>query len=133
MYSCLLYTSLDDGRLTDNKGHVVSFKNAVVICTSNIGTKLIQDDILAGKQAGSIEEPTVITTYAFSPRGRQIMTIMGKVFQRENATTPWANSMMLDYFAGQKIEKALPAPVEGAAPDEAVDAPVSYTHLCNSI
>lgn len=119
----ILLQVLDDGRLTDNKGHVVSFKNAVVICTSNIGTKLIQDDILAGKQAGSIEEPTVITTYAFSPRGRQIMTIMGKVFQRENATSPWANSMMLDYFAGQKIEKALPAPVEGTTPDEAADAP----------
>lgn len=118
----ILLQVLDDGRLTDNKGHVVSFKNAVVICTSNIGTKLIQDDILAGKQAGSIEEPTVITTYAFSPRGRQIMTIMGKVFQRENATTPWAISMMLDYFAGQKIEKiaALPAPVvEGEEPTEA--------------
>ena len=31
--------------------------------------------------------------------------------------------MMLDHFAGQKIEKALPAPVEGTTPDEAADAP----------
>jgi ATP-dependent Clp protease ATP-binding subunit ClpC len=37
---------LDDGRLTDNKGHTVSFKNTVVICTSNIGTKLIQEEMI---------------------------------------------------------------------------------------
>jgi len=42
----ILLQILDDGRLTDNKGHVVSFKNTVVICTSNIGTKLIQDTLL---------------------------------------------------------------------------------------
>ena len=118
----ILLQVLDDGRLTDNKGHVVSFKNAVVICTSNIGTKLIQDDILAGGQVG-IEEPTVISTYAFSPRGRQIMTIMGKVFQRENATSPWANSMIIDYFAGQKIEKLSALPQDPAATDAAAPQP----------
>ncbi|VVA44369.1 Negative regulator of genetic competence ClpC/MecB (fragment) [Candidatus Roizmanbacteria bacterium] len=42
----ILLQILDDGRLTDNKGHVVSFKNTVVICTSNLGTKLIQDEML---------------------------------------------------------------------------------------
>lgn len=42
----ILLQILDDGRLTDNKGHTVSFKNTVVICTSNIGTKLIQDALL---------------------------------------------------------------------------------------
>jgi ATP-dependent Clp protease ATP-binding subunit ClpB len=34
---------LDDGRLTDGKGHVVSFKNTVVILTSNIGSDKIQE------------------------------------------------------------------------------------------
>ncbi len=42
----ILLQILDDGRLTDNKGHVVSFKNTVVICTSNIGTKIIQDELM---------------------------------------------------------------------------------------
>jgi len=42
----ILLQILDDGRLTDNRGHVVSFKNTVVICTSNLGTKLIQDELL---------------------------------------------------------------------------------------
>ncbi|GIW64253.1 MAG: hypothetical protein KatS3mg092_0186 [Patescibacteria group bacterium] len=42
----ILLQILDDGRLTDNKGHTISFKNAVIICTSNIGTKLIQDEMI---------------------------------------------------------------------------------------
>lgn len=99
----ILLQILDDGRLTDNKGHVVSFKNTVVICTSNIGTKMIQDDILSGGPV-DIEEPTLLSTYTFSPRGRQIMTIMGKVFERESTQEPWKPSMIIDYFAGQKIE-----------------------------
>jgi len=33
---------LDDGRLTDNKGRVVDFKNTIIIMTSNIGSQLIQ-------------------------------------------------------------------------------------------
>lgn len=61
----ILLQILDDGRLTDNRGHVVSFKNTVVITTSNIGTKMIQDDILASGKV-DIEEPTAISTYAFS-------------------------------------------------------------------
>lgn len=95
---------LDDGRLTDNKGHVISFKNTVVICTSNIGTKMIQDEILADGKV-QIEEPTALTTYTFSPRGRQIMTIMGKVFERESEGEPWSNMMLIDYFAGQKVQE----------------------------
>ncbi|HEY4148307.1 MAG TPA: ATP-dependent chaperone ClpB [Chitinophagaceae bacterium] len=34
---------LDDGRLTDNKGRVVNFKNTIIIMTSNIGSMLIQE------------------------------------------------------------------------------------------
>ena len=34
---------LDDGRLTDNKGRIVNFKNTIIIMTSNIGSTLIQD------------------------------------------------------------------------------------------
>jgi len=35
---------LDDGRLTDNKGRVVNFKNTIIIMTSNIGSHLIMDN-----------------------------------------------------------------------------------------
>ena len=35
---------LDDGRLTDNKGRVVNFKNAIIIMTSNLGSHIIQEN-----------------------------------------------------------------------------------------
>jgi ATP-dependent Clp protease ATP-binding subunit ClpC len=43
----------DDGRLTDGKGKTVDFTNAIIITTSNAGTKFIQDQLTAGR---SIEE-----------------------------------------------------------------------------
>jgi len=39
----ILLQVLDDGRLTDNKGRTVDFKNTIVIMTSNIGSHLIQE------------------------------------------------------------------------------------------
>src|SRR5689334_11980399 len=39
----VLLQVLDDGRLTDNKGRVVNFKNTIIIMTSNIGSMLIQE------------------------------------------------------------------------------------------
>jgi ATP-dependent Clp protease ATP-binding subunit ClpB len=42
VWSTLLQV-LDDGRLTDGKGRVVDFKNTVIIMTSNLGTRLIQE------------------------------------------------------------------------------------------
>ena len=37
----ILLQILDDGRLTDNKGHVINFKNTIIIMTSNVGAHLI--------------------------------------------------------------------------------------------
>ena len=39
----VLLQVLDDGRLTDNKGRVVNFKNTVIIMTSNMGSSIIQE------------------------------------------------------------------------------------------
>ncbi|MDC1276140.1 AAA family ATPase, partial [Flavobacteriaceae bacterium] len=39
----ILLQVLDEGRLTDNKGRVADFKNAIIIMTSNIGSSIIQD------------------------------------------------------------------------------------------
>jgi ATP-dependent Clp protease ATP-binding subunit ClpB len=39
----ILLQVLDDGRLTDNKGRVVNFKNTIIIMTSNMGAHLIQE------------------------------------------------------------------------------------------
>lgn len=41
----ILLQVLDDGRLTDNKGRVVDFKNTIVIMTSNIGSMIIQEKL----------------------------------------------------------------------------------------
>ncbi|MEJ5995508.1 ATP-dependent chaperone ClpB [Pedobacter sp. Du54] len=43
----ILLQVLDDGRLTDNKGRMVNFKNTIIIMTSNIGSHLIQDNFKA--------------------------------------------------------------------------------------
>jgi ATP-dependent Clp protease ATP-binding subunit ClpB len=40
----ILLQVLDDGRLTDNKGRLVNFKNTIIIMTSNLGSHLIQDN-----------------------------------------------------------------------------------------
>jgi ATP-dependent Clp protease ATP-binding subunit ClpB len=42
VYNVLLQV-LDDGRLTDNKGRVVNFKNTIIVMTSNMGSQIIQE------------------------------------------------------------------------------------------
>jgi ATP-dependent Clp protease ATP-binding subunit ClpB len=53
----VLLQVLDDGRLTDNKGRVVNFKNTIIIMTSNIGSHLIQD-AFDGVDEDNIDEAT---------------------------------------------------------------------------
>jgi len=40
----ILLQVLDDGRLTDNKGRLVNFKNTIIIMTSNLGSQIIQEN-----------------------------------------------------------------------------------------
>jgi ATP-dependent Clp protease ATP-binding subunit ClpB len=40
----ILLQVLDDGRLTDNKGRVVNFRNTIIIMTSNVGSHIIQEN-----------------------------------------------------------------------------------------
>ncbi len=42
----LLLQVLDDGRLTDNQGRTVNFKNTIIIMTSNLGSHLIQERLM---------------------------------------------------------------------------------------
>jgi ATP-dependent Clp protease ATP-binding subunit ClpB len=51
----ILLQMLDDGRLTDSKGRTVSFKNTVIIMTSNIGSSLIQSYF---EEKGKIDSDT---------------------------------------------------------------------------
>lgn len=98
----ILLQILDDGRLTDNKGNTVSFKDAVVICTSNIGTATIQNELMSAG-ALDIEEPTPLSTFALTPRGRQIMTIMNKIFTKDSQGSAWISQNMVEYFAGMTL------------------------------
>jgi ATP-dependent Clp protease ATP-binding subunit ClpB len=41
----VLLQVLDDGRLTDNKGRVVNFKNTIIVMTSNVGSSIIQKNL----------------------------------------------------------------------------------------
>jgi ATP-dependent Clp protease ATP-binding subunit ClpB len=52
----VLLQVLDDGRLTDGQGRVVSFKNTVVIMTSNIGSAMIQDLTQGGAKEEEIRD-----------------------------------------------------------------------------
>ncbi len=51
----ILLQVLDDGRLTDNKGRTVDFKNTVVIMTSNVGAELIPDAETMEKEYDAVE------------------------------------------------------------------------------
>ena len=51
----MLLQILDDGRLTDSHGRTVSFKNCVIIMTSNIGARLITDKKTLGFSSGKDE------------------------------------------------------------------------------
>ncbi len=55
----VLLQVLDDGRLTDNKGRTVNFKNTIIIMTSNLGSHLIQESfekMTSGNQGFVLEE-----------------------------------------------------------------------------
>ncbi|QKG79618.1 ATP-dependent chaperone ClpB [Tenuifilum thalassicum] len=56
----ILLQVLDDGRLTDNKGRTVDFRNTIIIMTSNIGSHIIQENYskLGNKDADQVFENT---------------------------------------------------------------------------
>jgi ATP-dependent Clp protease ATP-binding subunit ClpB len=71
----ILLQVLDDGRLTDNKGRVVNFKNTIVIMTSNIGSHIIQENFenLQDKDMDSVVEKTQ----------REVMDLLRKTVRPE--------------------------------------------------
>ncbi len=72
----LLLQVFDEGRLTDSFGHVVDFRNTVILLTSNIGTKQLK----AGSRIGfSAAEETM----AYAEVKRKVMAETRKVFNPE--------------------------------------------------
>lgn len=59
----ILLQVLDDGRLTDNKGRTVNFKNTIIIMTSNMGSQLIQQQFeTLGQKQGAAREQLIDET-----------------------------------------------------------------------
>jgi ATP-dependent Clp protease ATP-binding subunit ClpB len=56
----VLLQVLDDGRLTDNKGRIVNFKNTLIVMTSNVGSAVIQNNLqnLTDKNRETVLEKT---------------------------------------------------------------------------
>jgi ATP-dependent Clp protease ATP-binding subunit ClpB len=59
----ILLQVLDDGRLTDNHGNVVDFKNTIIILTSNLGSEFVSSD--ASLQPSKMEESVLSTVRRF--------------------------------------------------------------------
>jgi ATP-dependent Clp protease ATP-binding subunit ClpC len=62
VYNILLQL-FDEGRLTDGKGRVVDFTNTIIIATSNIGSNLIQENLMApkAKSYDELKEQLIVT------------------------------------------------------------------------
>jgi ATP-dependent Clp protease ATP-binding subunit ClpB len=104
----ILLQVLDDGRLTDNKGRVVNFKNTIIIMTSNMGSQIIQerfeemneinkDEILAKTKIEVFEllkksiRPEFLNrideTIMFAPLQRDEVTVIVKMQLKQIAQT----------------------------------------------
>jgi len=58
---------LDDGRLTDGQGHVVDFKNTIIILTSNLGSQLLSEQGEGEHTALVRDEVMEIVRHSFRP------------------------------------------------------------------
>ena len=74
----ILLPVLDDGRLTDNKGRTVNFRNTIIIMTSNLGSQYIQSrfEELAGKSCRDYEK-------AISETRNHVMDMLKKTIRPE--------------------------------------------------
>ena len=55
----ILLQVLDDGRLTDNKGRTVNFKNTIIIMTSNLGSSLIRERLAVDSQQSTVKRSSL--------------------------------------------------------------------------
>ena len=58
----ILLQVLDDGRLTDNKGRTVDFRNTIIIMTSNMGSHIIQENFSAAFDGSAVAKDVVERT-----------------------------------------------------------------------
>ena len=79
----ILLQLLEDGRLTDNKGNTISFKNTIVIATSNIGSALIQQQLSQTQAPSPGETPEELDKKRFEDLSKILVGELRKFFRPE--------------------------------------------------
>lgn len=77
----ILLQVLDDGRLTDNKGRTVDFKNTIIIMTSNVGSDIIQNYMEKLPEVGKKGEAPVEAAAAIAKRNQMLGECKGKILE----------------------------------------------------
>ena len=108
----ILLQIMEDGMLTDGKGRTVNFKNAILVMTSNVGSKRILDVANSrSDRSASITAPsTTQTTRPIEPmRPDEVMTKLQK--------SPEAMSMMMEAASDPDIMRAMQTAMGGSPAD----------------
>ena len=152
----VLLQVLDDGRLTDNKGRLVNFKNTIIIMTSNLGSDLIRErlsDVPAGGEQAAIDETRELVlgllkktirpeflnrideTIVFTPLGRSEIDEIVRLQLDSTARLLQVNGIELHYTpaAVEWIGKEGYDPEFGARPVRRVIQHVVLNELSKSI
>ena len=152
----VLLQVLDDGRLTDNKGRLVNFKNTIIIMTSNFGSDLIRErlsDVPAGGEQAAIDETRELVlgllkktirpeflnrideTIVFTPLGRSEIDEIVRIQLDSTARLLQVNGIELHYTpaAVEWIGKEGYDPEFGARPVRRVIQHVVLNELSKSI
>ena len=152
----VLLQVLDDGRLTDNKGRLVNFKNTIIIMTSNLGSDLIRErlsDVPAGGEQAAIDEMRELVlgllkktirpeflnrideTIVFTPLGRSEIDEIVRIQLDSTARLLQVNGIELHYTpaAVEWIGKEGYDPEFGARPVRRVIQHVVLNELSKSI
>ena len=77
----ILVQVLDDGRLTDNKGRTVDFKNTIIIMTSNVGSDIIQSYMEKLPEVGKKGEAPAEAAAAIAKRNQMLGECKGKILE----------------------------------------------------
>lgn len=77
----ILLQVLDDGRLTDNKGRTVDFKNTIIIMTSNVGSDIIQSYMEKLPEVGKKGEAPAEAAAAIAKRSQMLGECKGKILE----------------------------------------------------
>lgn len=77
----ILLQVLDDGRLTDNKGRTVDFKNTIIIMTSNVGSDIIQSYMEKLPEVGKKGEAPAEAAAAIAKRNQMLGECKGKILE----------------------------------------------------